>query len=167
MIRKGNRDRRRAPLRTGFWLIPVRDEEGCKAEEIIGWWLEEDVWGMRDVTWRRCRSMLTGDKVCFYAAKRYDVLAMATIVGVVEAEVPPHRWPEKRTDWRPGIYELPLGPVRRVEPPVHLDADLRERLNFLKGYGKHWGVRVRGVRCVDAHDFALLTGQTMPDETNS
>lgn len=156
MTPKGNRHRR-APLRTGFWLIPVGDEEGWKAKEILDWWLAVPSWGMRESSPGR-KSMLPGDEVCFYVAKKADVLRAATIVGVVEAEVPPDRWPEKSTDWRPGIYELPLGPVRRVEPPVHLDADLRERLNFTKGYGKHWGVRVRGVRCVDGHDFALLTG---------
>src|SRR3990172_215530 len=70
-----------ADARSGFWLIPLQDEEGeCHetATEILASWLNTGRWGMIGDT-RHREDIEPGDRVCFYVGK-VGVIAACAIV---------------------------------------------------------------------------------------
>jgi len=171
MGHSGRRLTKGANARSGFWLIPVQDEEGeCRetATEILASWLNTGRWGMIERT-RHREHIQPGDRVCFYVGKVGAIVAHAIVRGPADTPVTSENWPERcpLPDYR--VYEVPLEPLEgldfRLERRVPLDRSLRARLEICRGKSidRYWSWLVRSPLDISRHDFVLLVGQE-PDE---
>lgn len=130
-----------------YFLTPAAARHPETASQVIYGQLKRGTY-----SWRRntphVRDLRPGDRIAFYATGRVGVVATAEVTSrAVDSggEEPfPMRFGVRL--WRPVI------------PPVRIDADLRARLDKLRGEeSPGWPGLVRRTQKISAHDFRLLT----------
>lgn len=140
---------------TNYFLAPVRGDEERDAEDIVRYLVgEKKLWSFGERTPYR-DILKPGDKICFYASGK-GVIAHAEIATKPEKIEKPETEGLRSYPWAFKLKNVKL----YLDDPVILDADLRSKLDALKGRDQTaWGWLVHRAQKITEHDFKLLTKQ--------
>lgn len=131
------------------WIIPVAEDDDRTAEDwVLSLVVNAKMWSSTSK-----KSLLVGDRVCFYGAGK-GVMANAIVRTPPVFKTHPMASPDAPS-WVIELDEV----VEYLAGPVVIDAALREKLDAFSGKdpSKPWSWFVQGTHKVTAHDFEVLT----------
>ncbi len=141
-----------------YWLTPVKSEEDATAEAVIRTLVgEEGVYAFGERTPGRKR-LKPGDWICFYATGT-GIVAHAQVQSSPEKTLHPR---VRHAEQYPWVFRLHHSHLY-LEAPRVIDAALRSQLEAFRDRdpATSWAWFVQATRSVSAHDFQVLTDQTL------